>query len=559
MVTVSEDRPSRTVDPAASKAEAEAAKKVISSLLLARKNISLYPEGHVVIINAIELFARQIELYMHAYGDLRFDVERDHIMSQGEVIYSAPPEEGSLPFTFYRDGIRWLEFTEGIESGELTEFLRIINKYSVLSDEPEGDIVTAFWETQLPHIRYEVVEFFWGAEEEEDSIPFPDIDGTSSPVQRESSIADWEPLPDPPIDKAAIEITPKEQERIQDMIRLEEEGNPTAYLDALFDSLLQHREQDNFEVILEVLEEEFKGSLARRDFTIALKILQSLQYVLDISAPEIPWAVPLIEDFVLVISSTQSLSHLQDVWPEIQGEQIETVKELLLLLQPEAIPTLGAVLVQNQSMKLRQILMEAIVSLASRDMRPLESMIKNPDERLMERLVPVFVSMEGERASNMLLKLSRHRSAHVRQEALKGLFQRKGSHVQDLFGLIEDQDTAVRSLVLKHMGQSKDRGAEKFLLKYLENPTPSCDDHEHVAACFTTLGLCGSAHSIPFLRQALFGRAWLPGARTAAYREGAALALVRMKIPEARSLLEKASHSLFPGIRRAARKARGAS
>ncbi|HPI91720.1 MAG TPA: HEAT repeat domain-containing protein [Deltaproteobacteria bacterium] len=558
-MAVSEDRPYQTADPAVSKAEAEAAKKVLSGLLLARKNISLYPEGHVVIINAIEQFTRQIELYIRTYGDLRLDVERDHLVSQGEVIFSAPPEEGSLPFTFYRDGIRWLEFTEGIESGELTEFLRIINKYSVLSDEPEGDIVTAFWETQLPHIRYEVVEFFWGAEEEDDSIPFPDIDSVSETVQRESGMTDWEPLPDPPIDMAAIEITLMEKEQIQNMIRIEEEGDPTAYLDALFDSLLQHREQDNFEVILEVLEEEFKGSLARRNFAIALKILRSLQYVLDTSAPEIPWAVPLIEDFVLVISSTQSLSHLQDVWPEIQGEQIETVKEILLLLQPEAIPTLSAILVQNQSMKLRQILMEVIISLASRDMSPLESMIKNPDERLMERLVPVFVSLEGERASNILLKLSRHRSAHVRQEALKGLFQRKGSHMQELFSLIDDQDKAVRSLVLRHMGQTKDRGVEKFLLKYLENPTPACDDHEHVSACFTTLGLCGSTHSIPFLRQALFGRAWLPGSRTAAYREGAALALVRMKIPEARSLLEKASRSLFPGVRRAARKAGGTS
>ena len=396
VVTNSEDEKLKTDPPGTTKEETEAAKKVVANLLLARKNFSLYPEGHIVITNAIDLLHKQLEAYLKKFGDLRFDIERHQLLSQGEVIYSGPPEEGTLPFTLYRDGIRWLEFTDGVDSGELDGLLKIINKYTILSDEPEGDIVTAFWETQLPHIRYEVADFFWGAEQEVDFMPFPEMENEAQALLREAKLADWKPLTDPPIDQTSLVLSPIEQGTLQEMIAVEEKGDPTAYVDALLDSLLQDRKQENFEIILEVLEDEFKGSLARKDFDVSLKILQSLQYVLNTCAPEIPWVVPLIEDFVLTASSDQSLKALHDVWPDMDYGHADTIKQILLLLQPEAIPALSTILLQNQPAKLRQILVEVITSLASRDLTPLESLVEHPDERLMERLVHVFVNLDGE-------------------------------------------------------------------------------------------------------------------------------------------------------------------
>jgi hypothetical protein len=552
-----EDKHLKTISPGITKEEVEAAKKVVVSLLLARKNFSLYPEGHIVIMNSIEQFHKQLDVYLHQYGDLRFDIEKDQLLSQGEVIYTGPAEEGALPFTFFRDGIRWLEFINGADSKELMEFLRIIIKYSTLSEEPEGDIVTAFWETQLPHIRYEVADFFWGAEQESDIMPFPDLgDKDQALPKKESKPVDWSPLPDPLIDQASIVLAPKEQGMIREMVDLEEKGDPTGYLDALLDSLLQDREQDNFEIILEVLEEEFKNSLPRKDFDIAFKILQSLQYVLNTCAAEIPWAIPLIEDFVLTVSSSQSLGPLQEVWQDIDSGQIEKIKQILQLLQPEAISTLGTILLQNQSANSRQMLQEVITSLASRDLTPLESLLENPDERLMERLVHVFVNLQGEQSSKVLMKLIHHTSPRVRQEAVKGLLQRSSAHIKEIFNLIDDKDEPIRRLILKQLGQTKNQAAERFILEYLEHRKFKSSDSEHVIACFVTLGRCGSSHSIPFLRQTLFGKGWMPVFGKSAHREGAAIALSKMGMKEARQVLEEAARSLNPSVRRIVREIR---
>ena len=86
----------------------------------------------------MERFWQQLETFLQTHGNLRFELDKDRLIFQEETILTEPPEEGNLPFTLFRDGIQWLEFQDGIEAKEIEGFLRIINKYRHLSDEPEG-------------------------------------------------------------------------------------------------------------------------------------------------------------------------------------------------------------------------------------------------------------------------------------------------------------------------------------------------------------------------------------------------------------------------------------
>ena len=65
----------------------------------------------------------------------------------------------------------------------ITLFLKVklllINKYTKLSAEPEGDIVTAFWETPFPHMQYEVAELLWGGDEEAEKFGATEIQDLS--------------------------------------------------------------------------------------------------------------------------------------------------------------------------------------------------------------------------------------------------------------------------------------------------------------------------------------------------------------------------------------------
>ncbi len=554
MATVKETQPGPS-SPGPADEEWQAAQKVLTSLQLTRKNYSLYPEDHVNCKRALEQFWLQLETFLQTHGNLRFEIEKDRLTFQGEEILTEPPEDGNLPFTLFRDGIQWLEFQDGTDTKEVEEFLRILNKYRVLTDEPEGDLVTAFWQAGLQHIQVEVADFFWGAEPEADFEIPPAKEDVDSLLSEEEEQESSEQEPVVSIDPATLELTPEEEAELQEMVRLEEKRDPTAdYLNALLDSLLELREKENFDPILESLEEEFHDSLARRDFEATLKILKSLHHVRHVCESETTWAIPIIDNFFLTASSSQSLRPLQAAWSEMDTGQIEKIKEILLALQPEAIHTLGSMLLQTPSLRLQQMLTEVILSLASRDLRPLEAMLDRPEEDLVQKLVLVVSSLGGERPIQILAKMVHHSSARVRQAAVKGLLRRGPASIKELFHLIEDEDDSVRRLILHHMGKERNEVSETLLLQYLEQGKIKGSDDKHIIACFRTLGRCGSPRSIPFLRQTLLGRAWLPDLRSSAYRQGAALALQAMRIKGAQQVLEDASRSLKPGVRRIARK-----
>jgi hypothetical protein len=554
LATVEETQP-RASSSGPADEEWQAAENVLTSLQLARKNYSLYPENHINCSRAMERFWLHLETFLQAHGNLRFELEKDRLIFQGEPILTEPPEDGNLPFTLFRDGIQWLEFQDGVDEKEVKEFLRILNTYRVLSDEPEGDLVTALWEAGLPHIEHHVADFFWEAEPEAEFATPPAKEDMNSVLAEEEEQESSEFAAVVSIDPITLELTPEEEAELQEMVRLEEKRDPTAaYLNAVLDSLLELREKESFDPILESLEEEFHDSLARRDYEVTLKILKSLHHVRHIWESETTWAIPIIDNFLLTASSSQSLRPLQAAWSEMDTGELEKIKEILLVLQPEAIHTLGAMLLQTPSLRLQQMLTEVILSLASRDLRPLEAMLDRPEEDLVLKLVQVVASLAGERPTQILSKMVHHSSARVRQTAVKGLLRRGPASIKELFHLIEDEDDSVRRLILHHMGQERNEASEALLLQYLEEGKMKGSDDKHIIACFRTLGRCGSPRSIPYLRQTLLGRGWIPDLRSSAYRQGAALALQAMRMKGAQQVLEDASRSLKPGVRRIARK-----
>jgi HEAT repeat protein len=153
------------------------------------------------------------------------------------------------------------------------------------------------------------------------------------------------------------------------------------------------------------------------------------------------------------------------------------------------------------------------------------------------------------------MKLTRHSSVSVRRKAIKAISNAGGNQISAIFNFIDDPDDSVRQVILTQMGKSRNEIAEDFLLQFLQKQKFSNAQSEHIMECFRTLGKCGSSMSVPFLCKTLMNLEWMAGLRTSVYREGAALALAALKIPEATQVIEKASRSFRPGLRRIAREA----
>ncbi len=548
--------------------KSEEMKKLFVQLLLTSKNVSLYPAGHSISLNSIGNFHETLEAYIRKHGDIRFEFERERVTCQEMNVQTGPPEEGSLPFTLFRDGIRWLEFAEGITLEETRELLTIIHQYSVLTKEPEGDIVTAFWEAHFNHILYQADDFI--SEQATDSLesmtkfqatPEDQGDGSESADVSETA-ALHEDAQEPEsseqigLDPDSFVLTAREQIALQDMIAREEMLSATEHLNMLLDMLLQYKEEKDFSIILEVISEEFDGSIRRHDFEATLIILDGLRRVLDSGRLRSPYAHDLIEKLYGDISSAdRCLEPLKDAWSSLNAQQIEIFKNIFQHLQPQAIHTLTEFLLLGQPSQLEQLLQDTIIALINRDTNPLNQLIGKADEKVAEKLVSVLSKVEGNISLKYLMKLARHPSPSARRLAVKTIGQIEGDYIPSIFEFLNDPDESVRRTILKQMSRTRNEAAEDLLLQYLQNHQFDNEEAWYISECLVTLGRCGSERCIPFLRDILLQRKRIAGAKKSVCRQGAAFALAALKMPEASRIIEAAGRSFSPSLRRIARKA----
>lgn len=544
------DKNQKSIQEGPTEKEWKDTQSVLTSFLRAWKNYSLYPETHVNCEASLQNFFKQIETYLSTYDRLRFEFIKGQLLFKGKAILSEPREEGNLTYNLFRDGIQWLQFQKGLESIELKVFLNILNKYRILADEPDGDLVTALWSNSFDHIQYHVADLFWGVEPEIEfsANPSAKVKAALSPHSDAKGSKEFESIV--PLDAESMVITHREYEELAQVVSLEEKRDPTPdFLDVMIDCLLQHKEKENFDSILEALEKEFYDSIARNDFNITHRILKSLRYVIGYAASGTPWVQQAIDKFFVSVSSAKSLQSLQASWDGMDDKQLAKVKESFLLFHPGAIETLGMMLLQTSSYKIQQMLTGVILSLASRDYKPIEALLNRPEEELIRKLVKVLGQIKGEGPAKAIYKMVHHSSAIVRQEAVNCLLKQDAKNIQKLYKLIDDESEIISRTILNYMGQEKNSASEDFLINYLRHGKFKSSQEAHIIRCYNALGQCRSQRSILFLKETLNSRGGVKDLLKLTDRKGAAMALKAIGSEEAIEVLEAASKSLYPNIR----------
>jgi hypothetical protein len=553
-------KPVRKVGP--KDRELQAVKEVVVSFLTAMKSYALYPESHAMCRNAVSNVSRQLEGFLKDRESLRFDVDRDGLFFDNQMVYEKPPGTESLPFLLYRDGIQWLEFHKGIGSTEILAFLMILKKYRDVQGEAEGDLVTALWELDLPNLRYESADIFWESE------LVQDLSTLDAGEVEEDRINQSQEEPDPianqtaePANPGMWRLNPEEVSELGRMALEEESRDPAEdVLDIVLLVLDDQQEAKDLSQVLGFLEDELHDTLQQGEFQFAFKFLSGLRRLRHAYETEKPWAILLIDEFFKKISSDQILGVLKGVLPTLDTTNPDVVKSLgqfLLLLPSDAIFTLGPMLSQVRSPQVELKIMKTIGMMAKRDLRPLESLLKSPDEFMVQKLVYVLGRLKGERPTQILLQMLDHPTDRVRKQALKLLLARDEELIETLFPLVEDPNDAIRWVMLTHLGNRRSPLAESLFVGYLGQRVFKVRSAEHILACYKALGRCGSSRCIPFLSKVLLKGCWIPKRQKAVHRRGAAIALNELETQKAKDVLQRASRSLFPTVRLAYRSING--
>ena len=552
------------------------AKNLVNFLVLAWKNYSLYPEGHVAAIKAIENLKTAFEDFFLNHTSIRFIVEKNRLLYGFSVHHEvlAATRSEDLVYILYRDGVQWLEFHLGLPLDELVYFFSTLHKYKMLVEETEGDVVTGLTDGNLEYITFKAADIFW---EDLPLIDFSSISTTPAATEEPPPHAEsghergFEPydrgeiqaksIADPSISGALWEISPSEQKKLQEMVQEEENwDNAADVFDVLLVILHSQTDQYSFSSVLDFTLEEVVDTIQQGEFKLLLNLFQSLYQMLNRDAStELNWRRLLIERFFQDLSRPEIFNLITGkliLLNDGDTEEIKILRELLLYFPPAIILSLGSVIQQNRFPEVQKMIMQVLEYLCLKDMSPLEMLLDHPDQKMAERLLPLLVRQRGERSFTLFFKMSEHPSQKVRGEAVRILLARDPQSILKLFPLINDPSIKVRRDILAGIGRQKSSVLENLLLKHI-NENVDHENTDYILACYAALGRCGSNKAIPYLRRVLLAHGWnrFWGLGKPVHRQGAATTLVLLDNLQTENILLEASKSRFRLIREAASKA----
>lgn len=546
---------------------AQIARQIVTALVGTAKKINFYSETHCVYLEALKKLKQLFDGYFSRFGNLQIHIQRNKIFHHNEIMYQGNSEPVDPAFLLHRDGILWVEFQTDLQLYELDCFFRILHDQRIPVEEPEDDIATALWESNLPSILYEAADL------ELDCQDDLNIDAGSNKCAHHRELADDGDntrnesiylnlatclLPEDGQNENDVwQLSAGERRQLQKMIAAEEKLDGSDYvLDALLYILESHPFEEDMDALLEILLHELREILINGRFAYLSQTFSKLKKIAARHA-RLKWIRPYFDRLFARLSSRPFLTALQNISVTahtFDDSRQKEFKRFLMLLDSAAILGLGPIALSLSSVELRQILLEAIGVLAASDYNPLKKLIAESDADLITGMIPVLGLLKDGRARQTLIDLLHHPSASVRHQALKIMLFREQQAIHEIFPLIDDPDERIRSLVLRRLGCGKCAVSEGKILDYLKTCCPRGKNSDHFLAVCRTLGRCGSDRSIPYLSRLLFKWPMMGILRPAGSprRKGAIAALETLKTKKAARLIERQQRGFFGNLLRSA-------
>jgi hypothetical protein len=558
--------------------ELQDAKQVINIFLLAWKNYGLYPADHTASITAFNKIIAAFDDFFSKHGDLRLTVEKDRLLCGTDLIHEVASEAQTedIITLLYRDGIKWIEFQEGLTLEEISSFFKIAYKYRLFAEETEGDIVTALMDEELEYIDFKAVDIFWQdlllmdfsklppptpqpekeVDKQEETAGKNETDQSQKPAGSDDEDINVRSIADPSINYTQLELSNADYEIVKQMVQEEERWDITEDLfEVLLIILKSQSEQEKFSEVLGFISEAVVETIELDKFDLLVKLFQSLHKLFPPeTSTEQDWKSPLIDSFFQDLSKPEISQIISEKLLKLQTSEIgklRAIDQVLHYFSPEVIPFLVPVIMQRSSHEIQQMITEVIVQLSQRDIGPLEKIAQHSTE-MGDKLLVILNRLQGDRVNKILFKMCDHSSIMVRRKAIEELIDRDPQYAQKLFSLIDDPSKEIRTSILAACAKHKSTALGNMLLNYLRRDSAP-KDPAHILACYEALGRCGSNSAVPYLRRILLSRGWNSfwSSGKLIYREGAAIALALLNTPESKDVLQKASKSRSKVIRKA--------
>jgi len=520
----------------------------------------LYLENNPTYLKSLENFkASFAPIWVHT-GQLLFEISDTQILWEGHpVVTEAEKSVDALPWILYKDGLRELSLSRGVEDQEIVSLVQVIAK--VRKGGSDDDLLTLLWEHEFSHIRYRYVDVSFDTAvpidpAEEQKAKLVDPATMREPAQEQIVPAGVVSMDD--FDSTLYFLDENEVQYLQRTIRdhyaADMRQNVVSMLLDVFEQQTDPAIRDEVCLILD-------GMLVNLLTGGQLRVVASLLREVNIAAGRARDITPTQRELLLSLSNRmsepsavaqllQSLDERTDLPSQVD------LNELFEQLRVGALGTIFGWLGRIGTPGVRTLLEAAADRLAAANTSELVRLLGSSEREVALEAVRRSGSLKTAAAVPALARLLQQGEAPMRLAAVTALAEiGTPGAMQHLDRGIDDEDRDVRIAAARALGARNHRQSVQKIEAAMNGKRLQDGDLTEKMAFFESFGsLCGE-EGIPML-DGLLNRKGLFGKRgDAELRACAAMALGRIGTDDAFAALRRAGTDKDILVRNAVSKA----
>lgn len=542
-----ESGPLDEIDPE----ELKSAKDVLLQLTKTIKTLKIYLPNNPIYQKFLQEVQDKFDSHLRDYETLRIRIRQYELLYKNQVVYQNSNRMESLAFKLYVDGIREITFDEGLEKEEVTSLLEIMGReYDPAS--PDDDLVTLLWERHFAHIRYLIADDF--IEEAAAPIKPPDTAALEQVLEKEKSQIKPEAMAQsmlaevlgPKLADQATEILTLTQEEItaikREMVAEEDQDSVTMLMRILTAILRIEKDDQAFSEMVDILDNVMETLVLRGDFWHVSKTLELFHKLMEPGRRLTDFQRRCLLQAVEKAGEPARLKELEPVLSQIGAVDSDQLLNFILQLNENAVEPISDLLGKLNQMKMRRVLVEGLIHLGKKDVRPLLRKLDDSRWFVVRNIIHVLGRIGDERALDKFRKLAGHKEVKIRKEIITAVDGMKNPRALELLrGFIGDLEPSIRILAIRSLAKEGNQEALPVLEDLIEDPDFGFRDLYEKREIFDALGRIGGETVLPKMRTLVRkgGSAWFKKAVNEERGLCAVIALKRIGTEEAIAVLRE--------------------
>jgi hypothetical protein len=532
----------------------------------------LYLPNNPVYQRAVDNIRAAFREIWQATDDLYFDVSETELRWEDAVVYAQEQRGESIAWTLYKDGIRSFTFKPGVEETEIVRFLGVLQQVRNQQADAPDDLLTLLWTQDFQFITYTFRELAT-----ENAVPIEKSDiGAPEGGGDASATASADPAT---IRRQVEEEAPPKREGLVSIDDFDTtlyflEEKEIAYLKkdvereyaqdlrrnvlAMLADLLELQTYGTVRAeLIGIIENFIPYLLGAGDFRSVAYVLRESRVLLERARDLIPEHRQTLEQLPRRLSQPDALSQLLQSLDEAAVHPAEEeLGELFREFSPEALPALMGWIPRLHNERVKELVQAAAARLAQAHAGEVLKALASEDSGARLEMVRLAGRLKLPGAPEGMEPLLRGDDRELKLavvEALQAIAS--PSALRLLERAIEDPDRDVRIGAVRFLAARGYRNAATRVEAAVLGSKLRNADLTEKMAFFEAYGTLVGAKGLAALEKMLAPKGFLAKKEDPETRACAAMALGRIRTPEARAVLERTAQDKEALVRNAVAKA----